>query len=80
MRRSRFSNKTALTIDGLAGSDVISINNPNKPTALTGITVDGGDPTASNTLIVNGVDSTVTVATAANQILGAHGRRVRGNP
>ena len=49
-----FINKTSLTINGLAGSDEINLNNPNTPTGLTGITVNGGDPTASDTLVVNG--------------------------
>ncbi len=50
-----FSNKTNLTINGLAGSDEINLNDPTPPTGLTGsITVNGGDPTASDTLIVNG--------------------------
>src|SRR5262249_4419668 len=49
-----FTNKVALTINGLAGSDTINLNNPNTPTALTSITVDGGDPTAgSDTIIAN---------------------------
>src|SRR5205085_7622731 len=40
----------------LAGSDTINLNNPNTPTGLTSITVNGGDPTAgSDTLIVNGI-------------------------
>jgi Ca2+-binding RTX toxin-like protein len=52
-----FSNKTSLTIDGLAGSDTINLNNPNTPAGpLGGITVRGGDPTAdSDTLIANGL-------------------------
>ena len=49
-----FSNKTTLTINTLAGSDEINLNNPNTPTGLTGITVNGQDPTASDTLIANG--------------------------
>jgi hypothetical protein len=49
-----FINKTTLTINGLAGSDVINLNNQNTPTGLTAINVNGGDPTASDTLIVNG--------------------------
>ena len=49
-----FSNKVNLTINGLAGSDTINLNNPNTPTGLTSITVNGGDPTASDTVIVNG--------------------------
>ncbi len=50
-----FSNKTALTINGLAGSDEINLNNPSTPTGLTTITVNGGDPTGSDTLIMNSV-------------------------
>ena len=51
-----FSNKTNLTINGLAGGDTINLNNPSTPTGLTGITVNGGDPTGgSDTLIVNGL-------------------------
>ncbi len=49
-----FSNKTALVLNAGAGSDTINLNNPATPTGLTGITVNGGDPTASDTLIVNG--------------------------
>jgi hypothetical protein len=49
-----FINKTSLTINALAGSDEINLNNPNTPTGLTGITVNGQDPTASDTLIANG--------------------------
>ena len=48
-----FSNKTNLILNGLAGSDEINLNNPSTPTGLTGIIVNGGDPTASDTLIVN---------------------------
>jgi hypothetical protein len=49
-----FTNQTSLTIDGLAGSDTTNLNNQNTPTGLTTISVNGGDPTASDTLIVNG--------------------------
>ncbi len=49
-----FSNKTALIINGLAGSDVINLGNALVPTGLTSITVNGGDPTAGDLLIVNG--------------------------
>ncbi len=48
-----FSNKTTLTLNGGAGSDTINVNNPTIPTGLTGITVNGGDPTGSDQLIVN---------------------------
>jgi hypothetical protein len=47
-----FNNKTNLVINGLAGSDTINLhyNNVTNPAGLTGtITVDGGDPTASDT-------------------------------
>ncbi len=50
-----FINKTSLTINALAGGDVITLNNPNNtPTGLTGITANGQDPAAGDTLIVNG--------------------------
>ncbi len=49
-----FTNKTHLVIDALAGSDEINLNNPDTPTGLTDITVNGSDPTASDQLIVNG--------------------------
>ncbi len=54
-----FQNKTNLVIDAGAGSDTINLhyNSTANPTGLTGtITVDGGDPTGSDTLIVNGID------------------------
>ncbi|HVX63658.1 MAG TPA: hypothetical protein VHC19_23755, partial [Pirellulales bacterium] len=50
-----FSNKTNLVIFGGAGSDTINLNNPSKPTSLASITINGNDPTASDTLIVNGI-------------------------
>ncbi len=61
-----FSNKATLTINANAGSDEINLRNPNTPAGLVGdadlnpangiqpILVNGGDPTASDTLIVNG--------------------------
>lgn len=49
-----FSNKTTLTINALSGDDAINLNNPNTPTGLTNITVNGGDPTASDTVVVTG--------------------------
>ena len=49
-----FINKTTLTLNGLAGDDTINLNNPDTPTGLTAIAVNGGDPTASDKLIVNG--------------------------
>ncbi len=59
--RLDFAFKTTLTIDGLAGDDVINLNNPATPTGLTGITVHGGDPTASDTVIVNGTTGDDTI-------------------
>ncbi|MDB5338606.1 MAG: Alkaline phosphatase, partial [Planctomycetaceae bacterium] len=56
-----FINKSTLTIDGQGGDDTISLNNPNTPTGLTDIIVNGGDPTASDTLIVNGTTGQDTV-------------------
>src|SRR6185369_7299530 len=47
-----FSNKTTLTLNALAGSDTINLNNPNTPTGLTGITVNGGDPTVSGDTVI----------------------------
>jgi hypothetical protein len=49
-----FSNKVALTIEALGGSDEISIHNDTVPTGLTGITVNAGDPTGSDKLILSG--------------------------
>jgi Ca2+-binding RTX toxin-like protein len=50
-----FTNKSNLIVDAGAGSDLISLNNLNIPTALTTITINGGDPTAgSDTAIISG--------------------------
>jgi hypothetical protein len=49
-----FANKTNLVLNGLAGDDVISLNDLSGATSLTSIAVDGGAPTASDTLIVTG--------------------------
>ena len=49
-----FANKTELVLDALAGDDVVSINNQSTPDGLTLITVDGGDPTASDKLVYTG--------------------------
>ncbi len=62
-----FANKTNLVINAQAGSDEINLNYQDSlnagaaqtfaPAGLTGtITVNGGDPTASDTLIVNGAN------------------------
>ncbi len=54
-----FTNKDHLIINGLAGDDQTNLNNPDRPTGTTAgglkdITVNGNDPTASDTLIANG--------------------------
>ena len=50
-----FNNKTNLVINTLAGTDTIDLNNPAVPAGMTGtITVNGGDATAGDTLIVSG--------------------------
>ncbi|MEQ1859298.1 MAG: FG-GAP-like repeat-containing protein [Chthoniobacteraceae bacterium] len=56
-----FSNKTNLVINAAGGSDTISLNNPNAPTGLTSITVNGGDPTDGDSLIITGTSMTDTV-------------------
>jgi hypothetical protein len=68
-----FSNKTTLTINALAGSDTISINNPNTPSGLTSVTVTGGDPTETDQLLLNGVAATVAIAVDTGTITGATG-------
>ena len=60
-----------LAINSLAGTDTVSLNNPNTPTGLTGITVTGGDPTSFDTLIVNGVAATLGINVGTRTIAGA---------
>ena len=50
-----FSRKNTLLINGRGGSDVISLNNPVIPAGLSGIIVDGGDPTGSDTVVLTGL-------------------------
>ena len=66
-----FLNKTILVIDAGAGDDTITLNNPNTPTGLTAINVNGGDPTASDTVIVNGTAGTDAVLVSQLTIDGA---------
>ncbi len=68
-----FSNKTNLAINSGAGTDTFSINNPNTPTGLTGISVIGGDPNAGDSLSVKGVAPTLAVDTVGQTIAGASG-------
>ena len=56
-----FTNKTSLTIYGLAGGDTINLNNPYTPTDLAGITVYGDDDTVGDTLIANGTAAADTI-------------------
>jgi hypothetical protein len=50
-----FANKTSLIINGLNGDDVITLANPNVPTGLTDILVDGGGASAGDRLVSTGV-------------------------
>jgi len=52
-----FSNKDHLVINARSGDDVINLNNPTTPTSLTDITVNGGDPTGSDKVVVNGTSA-----------------------
>jgi hypothetical protein len=58
LETTEFKNKTSLTLNGNAGSDTINLDyaSTTNPAGLTGnINVNGGDPTASDTLILNGI-------------------------
>jgi len=69
-----FSNKTQLVINAGAGTDTIGINkNENTPSGLFGITINGGDPSDSDTLNVTGVGAAVTVDTGAGTVTNATG-------
>src|SRR5262249_49136793 len=55
-----FTNKDNLIINASGGDDTINLDNPSRPVGSTlgglkTITVNGGEPTASDKLIVNGV-------------------------
>lgn len=80
-----FANKTNLVIDAQAGDDVISIDNPLTPSGLTGnITVNGGDPSASDKLIVNAIagvaDNLNVIPSATVQGMGTVIRTAAGAP
>ncbi len=66
-----FSNKTHLVINAGAGDDVINLNNPGTSPGLMDITVNGGDPTASDTLIVNGTSAADTIDYSPSATIGA---------
>jgi len=70
-----FAAKTTLTIDALGGSDTISLNNSTTPTGLTGISVAGGDPTASDAVIVNGTTGPDAIIV---DLLSLDGARISG--
>ncbi len=63
-----FSNKTNLILNGLGGSDQISLNNPTTPVGLTGINVNGGDPTASDEIVIHNTNlaTDITVNTLSD--------------
>ncbi|MFT3883696.1 MAG: hypothetical protein QM703_29215 [Gemmatales bacterium] len=50
-----FTNKTTLTINGQAGSDLINLAALNVPTGLTAVNVNGNDPSSNDQLVVNGL-------------------------
>ncbi len=75
-----FTNKTHLIIDALAGSDEINLNNPDTPTALTDITVNGADPTASDVLIVNGTTGNDTINYSPSATIGGGTVQVNALP
>jgi hypothetical protein len=75
-----FSAKVSLTISAGAGSDTINLNNPTTPTGLTSITVDGADPTASDTLIVNGTSGADTITYEPGTTAGAGTISVNAQP
>ncbi len=58
-----FGGYATLDIDAGAGSDVININNLATPDVLTDLNVNGQDPTASDTLIVNAIAGTLDALT-----------------
>jgi hypothetical protein len=68
-----FANKANLFLNSGRGTDTFSLNDSNTPTGLISITVTGGDPSANDSLVVNGAGSAVTVNTAGAFITGAGG-------
>src|SRR6185503_7202220 len=62
-----FINKTALTIDALAGADAVTLNTPLPPAGLGSITVLGGDPTGDSLTVIGRpgqIDAIVATTTA----------------
>lgn len=75
-----FSNKTSLTINALGGDDVISLANPNTPTSLATIVVNGGDPSGSDTLIINGTSGNNTFNYSPSTTVGSGQVSITGAP
>jgi len=73
-----FSNFGTLNLDAGAGSDEINLNNPTAPTGLADIIVNGGDPTASDTLIVNGTTGADAIERCAARLEEYHSAVVGG--
>ena len=68
-----FSNKQGLTLNSLSGMDSISFNDFATPTSLALVNVNGGDPSAGDSLLVNGVAGTATINTSSQTITGVLG-------
>jgi hypothetical protein len=66
-----FINKTTLTINTGLGTDTVNLNNPNKPTGLTGITVNGGSASAGDTLTVNGTTASNSIKFSPTSVTAA---------
>ena len=75
-----FSNKVTLTINALAGDDKINLNNASTPTGLTTISINGGDPTASDELVVSGTGGNDTINYAVSNTVGAGSVTITGAP
>lgn len=68
-----FANKTNLALNAEGGADVVSISNPSTPAGLLSVAVDGGDPSAGDSLIVTGANTDVVVNALTRTIEGATG-------
>ena len=66
-----FSNKTTLQIDAGSGDDAISLDNPNTPIGLTGITVNGQGSALGDSVVVYGTTAQETIAVAPASADGA---------
>ena len=75
-----FSNKVTLTINALAGDDKINLNNASTPTGLTTINVDGGNPTASDELVISGTTGNDLFNYTTSNTVGSGTVAVTGSP